>query len=923
MLRSLRACGALLLLLVVCSLSSPVRAADDLALLWQNKPAQAATEFRQRVQRNPTDAPAFLGLALIATLRDAPLTALPYWEAYFRLAPGSWQAQAYWPQLVDCATQTAHWDALNSAARSILAAPTASPSLRASAQLVLARAALRAGKRAEAEADWASLGNLRKWNVIGPFENVSGCGFANVYPPEREQVLTQSYPGLNDIVMSWHGLQLVAPDGRCHVEQALGSGKESVFYAAAAVKSATARPAQLCFDPSGASKVFLNGELVLADEVCRLPQPFVADPYRVSVTLRAGVNTVLVKLASNEYASANFSLRFTTPSGGALPLEMVDPWLVPSCATRATTSSVPVNVTVSLLRALPSTPAIAWALGDTLRATGDYPAALDTLRAALTQTPTVGVLHWALSETLASDGQEDEARAEREQARTAVPGIVAAELEALREEQKRLKSPDYLKRVKALTVTYADSPSIAWALVDGYEDAEMEEEQQAAARVAVRLAPGEMNVSRALDLFDLSSSEGQTLLALGLRLDPIATSLLASQADQLETQGKSAQAMAIYQRLLTLGTPWPHYREPLVDAATSAKNYALAASILDVMNRQCPQSATYCIKLGDTLRNQGHTTDAVRNYNEALRLDPERVELREKINTLTGTPSVLAQVPATPAEPILASARNAVAVPGVSALVLLDEARQIVYPDYASELHAHIIMKIIDAAGAKQYANFPLAGVTGSSDDTVESARVLKKDGKVQDVTKNSHYGVEFPSLEAGDIIDVSYHINDYHQGGLAKQFWATWSFSENNTAVLLSRYVLITPTGLSYQTATHGTVLKPTVTETKGWRIAEWRTTEPLVLRDEPMAPDVRDRGNWLDISTIASWRDIVRWYRDLSGPLCVPDAAIRAKAAELTKTAKTEEEKLRAVIAFVAHDIQYQSTPFRMSAFIPTKGK
>src|SRR5207244_5595523 len=56
---------------------------------------------------------------------------------------------------------------------------------------------------------------------------------------------------------------------------------------------------------------------------------------------------------------------------------------------------------------------------------------------------------------------------------------------------------------------------------------------------------------------------------------------------------------------------------------------------------------------------------------------------------------------------------------------------------------------------------------------------------------------------------------------------------------------------------------------------------------------------------------------------PRCIPDAAIRARAAELTREAKTDEEKLRAVVAFVSREIQYQSTPFRLSAYVPTEGK
>src|SRR5207244_9372931 len=73
---------------------------------------------------------------------------------------------------------------------------------------------------------------------------------------------------------------------------------------------------------------------------------------------------------------------------------------------------------------------------------------------------------------------------------------------------------------------------------------------------------------------------------------------------------------------------------------------------------------------------------------------------------------------------------------------------------------------------------------------------------------------------------------------------------------------------------------------------------------------------------STIGSWADIGRWYHDLSQPRCVADSAIRSKALDLTKNARTEEDKIHAIASFV-RSIQYQSTPFRMSAYVPTEGK
>src|SRR5207245_10140615 len=88
---------------------------------------------------------------------------------------------------------------------------------RASAGLARADAAFRAGRRTEAEAEWAALGYVREWRVIGPFDNVSLSGFEKIYPPEREIDFAKSYSGKDDQTLQSHRLASVARDGQCEV----------------------------------------------------------------------------------------------------------------------------------------------------------------------------------------------------------------------------------------------------------------------------------------------------------------------------------------------------------------------------------------------------------------------------------------------------------------------------------------------------------------------------------------------------------------------------------------------------------------------------------------------------------------------------------------------------------------------------------
>jgi cellulose synthase operon protein C len=912
--------------------SMPLCAADDLAPLWQNKFSEAAAAYRARVQKNPQDATAWLGLALVHDNQDAVQAATQDWANYMRLAPGSWQTQAYWPRLVDDATQTRAWGQLDSVAQKLVATKSVAPSLRAAAQLVLAKSALRAGKTANATAIWTQLGYLRKWMVIGPFDNVSDCGIAKAYPPEEEINFTKTYPGQNDLSLQWHTLLLVSPDGNCKVGAALGDSEQSVFYAATAVKVATAQPALLQFDPTSASKLFVNGQQVFSDDLYRQQQNLVADPFCVRVSLQAGYNRILVKLASSaeeELEGTCFRLRLTTTTGATLPLTAINPQQAqtkqPVTALAPAPTTPPATVTITALRALPQTAETALALGYNLRLAKDYQAASDQLRIAIARTPEVALLHWELSRTLTADDQMDEARAARDQTRKLAHGIVEAELDYLSEKQESFAATEYINRLKALQAQFPNSPKVCWALYGAYSGAEMKSEDLKAARKAAALAPGEDNTNQLASSYYYTDkkTDAMQVLTSACGADAIATRLLRYQAVMLDAQGKKAQAIMLYQRLLALDPSQVEYRQSLIDCHEESKSYQQALKVLDILLQQCPQDAQVYVRYGDILSEMRRGKEAAAMYSRALRLDPSHVELREKIRAVTGEPSILALAPATPAEKILANAAKQPAPEGASIMVFLDEARQIVYPDFATETHYHAIMKVLDDSTAKALQNFPMEFVTATSEDTVKQARLIKKDGKIQDVTAECDGEITFPSLEAGDIIEVSYHVQDYHPGGLAKQFWSEWRFTREGTCSALSRYVLITPAAMKYTTANHGQVPQPAVKEVKGWRVSEWRIANGPVQPEDHLSAGANDRDSWLDISTVASWRDIVRWYRDLSGPLCIPDAAIRAKAAELTKNAGSETEKLRAISAFVAREIEYQSTPFRMSAYIPTKGK
>ena len=934
-LRNFTLCRALLPVFALLALGRFVFAAPAETgwnLLQQNQHGPALTAFQVALARNPADADSLRGIGQIAQLEDREADALQAWCSVYRLTPASWAAQGYWPQFVELAQGNGRWDLLASAARDILAAKAVSPALQTSARLALAESAGRSGRMAAAAPLWSAQGYMRRWEIIGPFENASQSGLGNVYPPEQELAFGKTVGGKDDQQLRWHRLSLLGLDGQCALGASLSDNAADVFYAVTAVQSPRDQTVLLQFDPTGASKVFVNGQAVFSDALRRSHTALAADVFAIPAPLHRGWNTILVKLGDDEKLTAAFSMRMTTPAGGSLATLPVDPVQAKSASEakeiQAATSAevVPETETTILLRRQPISVETAALLGENLRLVRDYTASADALRQGLALAPDCGWLHWELAQTLRADGQDDESRSERSLALKNDPKLIEAALDAVSDDESAASSTDLIARTRAALNLNPSSPDALWRLAHIYDDAKLNSEALKAARRAAALSPGAdscVSLAKYLDAQDKNVEAG-ALLAQALRAAPGDVILLAAQADRLADQENAVAGIAVYQRLLARNPADAGYRVTLAKLYSEANQPAAAIASLRLAYQQCPQDADTCAALADLLQDSGKTKEALSLYTEAIRLDPSQLPLREKRAALSGEKPVLELAPAIDGAPILAAAAHLKDEAGASAVLLLDEARTVVYPDYASLTRFHQIIKILDQSAVERYGQYSLSRSTSTAEATVESARLIKADGEIQDLTDSAEADdVPFPSLAIGDTIDVTYRMEDYHRGRLAHQFWGQWSFNSPNVGSRLSSYVLITPPDMTFQTQDHGVIPPPLVKDTGGWRIREWRMADIAPIPSELMGAGFTDSAVWLDLSTVSSWAEIVRWYQDLSAPRCVPDAAIRAKALELTKNAATETDKIRAVQAFVAREVHYQSSPFRLSAYVPTEGK
>lgn len=160
-------------------------------------------------------------------------------------------------------------------------------------------------------------GWIGKWKVIGPFDNTKRAGFDQVYPPETSINLNAEYDGKSGKVR-WADLVSTDDYGKVDVNIPLGKLKETIAYTYTEVSVDRAQPAEIRLGCKNAWKIWLNGSLIFGrDEYHRGAE---IDQYRLPVDLKAGKNTLLVKLGQNEQKEDwtiewEFQLRITDAQG--------------------------------------------------------------------------------------------------------------------------------------------------------------------------------------------------------------------------------------------------------------------------------------------------------------------------------------------------------------------------------------------------------------------------------------------------------------------------------------------------------------------------------------------------------------------------------------------------------------------------------
>jgi tetratricopeptide (TPR) repeat protein/transglutaminase-like putative cysteine protease len=815
------------------------------------------------------------------------------------------------------------------------------PETRALARFLLLQVQRSRGRMPSAAEQASRLGLATRYWILGPFDNEGKSGCNTAYPPELGVDLAGSYPGKVRPV-SWRRLPDLSPDGFIDLAQAVQPSDETVTYALTVIEAPAETRAVLHLGTSGASRLFVNGARVFADDTYHPPR---FDQAQVAVTLRKGPNRVLLKLCQDTGPNG-FYLRVSGPNGDALG----------GAVSSAPDSLPPLVRAAAGHELLPS-------LTDYFRRRAQ--AARDGGRARAEYAE-------MLIYTQAFDSRERRDAAEAAQAARALPEDPAAQLLAAG------TADDPNERRRFLEAALAASP--------GHPGAAAALAQHLLAREHPRraLAALEAGLERAPDAFPLALLKARALGDIGLSAQ--ASSLLESLArrfpDRPEVIRESARLARRRERvreavalrrvavalrfddlesrralaadLADLGDvegalkesreinaldPWDTRAWLRTGEFAASNERAEEARAAFARAREiAPEDAELFERQGRALARLGDAAGAIASLERSLELKPQNPAVKEALKAMRREGKGFGEDLAYDAKALIA--QNAPAT-GEDAVALADVTAVKVHRSGLASRFQQLVIRVQTPRGVESERTQWISYSPDRQDMKILKARVLRPDGSIIDSHTESERSlsdtgsrlyydararsVSFPTLAPGDVLELAWRLDDTANDNLLSDYFGDVAAIQAEIPKVNYAYVLQAPPGRPLYASSPASVKLDAKEESlpDGSVLRRWTARNVPKLIGEPGMPGRSELAASLHVSTYKDWDSVGRYYWGLVRDQLTPTEEIQAASREILAGVKKGDElaAIRAIYGFVVSRTRYVGLEFGIHGFKPYK--
>ncbi len=802
--------------------------------------------------------------------------------------------------------------------------PKTNGTIHAMAHSMLGKHYETAGNFRKAEEEYAQTGTIDHWQVLGTFDNISGSGFNKDFGalahPEPDAVFKNKV----DADVKWFTPPSERSDRWFDFDYYF-SIHNSIMYAQTFLKSEVEQEVYFRSGNSGSLKIWVNDKLVtnIAEERnCDL------DIYINNVKLHKGYNRILVQVGESETSRANFMIRATDKNSDPIKgLSSVASYQAYTKAEDYAVTSYSLfaeDFFENKIKTEPDNLLNYLMLSDVYLRNDKVYEARKILKKAQELAPQSSFVGTRVMEAYARDKNVTDFTREYEKIKSndadcsyALKGLIeeARQKENFDEEEK------LVGKYKSLfgEDEYTDLLDLSLIVSRNKYEEVISSSQKLYQKYPNNYAL--MNLTYTIERNSSKDLAKANVILKGFLKNNYSDKVMTELADNYFDLGNKKEGFELYNQRVQNYPYSVGYYTDLSDLYFASQDYNNALKWMKVTLEFAPYIGSYWNKLGKIYQAMNKNEEAIDAYRKAIYYTPTNYDARKQIRKIEGKKDLFENFAKSDVYELFKNSAKSEDYPDDNSVILLNEIQRVVYPEGATEERAEMLVKVFNQNGIDAWKEYGIGYNHYRQRLIIDKAEILKKDGNKVQAEKNDDYLV-FTNLEAGDAIHVSYRLENYNTGKLARHFWDQFNLNFGYPSKI-SRYSLLLPAGKAFKYEVLNADIKPAITDVEDNKLYVWEYKDQPAIKPEPHMPALSDVGAILDISSLPDWKYISNWYSDLSSTFAKSDFEIKETTAELFKGKKglTELEKAKMIYEYIEDHVSYSNVPFMHGPIIPQK--
>ena len=772
----------------------------------------------------------------------------------------------------------------------------------------------------KAQPEWAAMNAIADWQLVGPFENLSGSGFNNTNGPITTTDAAAKFKGLNNVDISWFSPTTLNNEGWIFPYPHMPK-QSAIVYAQAFVNAPEDMKVLLNAGCNGSLKVWVNDGLVLSESKERVTE---LDYYKNYCQLKKGFNRVLVQLGYTNNKGPNFIVRFTDENSVAVKglRTSKDVQAYPKAGDAASTTSLRHFAETFFEKRIAADPSNLLnyiLLSQTYLRDERTTESRQVIEKALQLSPNNPLLKLELIFCLSKAENRTLLLQEIEWLKENDPESFfnyTVKINNFISEEKYNEADEWLTK---LVHQYGETENATQQKIEILAKQEKYEDLVKTVQTAYNAHPENtefVNMMYRVKKQVVKDPKSSLAIYEKYLKDNFNYSIFSNLADAYKTQGMKDRYVDMLKKLWAYFPYDPSYSTAISNYYYEQQNFQKALEFAQESLKLAPFTGRYWENLA-TIQEALHKKEAaIESLKKTIYYDRTNYDARKKLSLLQQKAELYKLLPDNDAYAVI---KSAVSETKYDFSYLMDEKSAIIYDEGASEEYIHYAVKIHTQKGIDSWKEIYLNYNSDNQSLLVEKCEVVKSNGSKVPAERNDDQ-VVFTGLEPGDAIHVKYRVQNFSTGRLGREFSDKFIFNAFMPSVS-SRYTLIAPKNFVFTATVQNSKLEPTVKQMDDYKIYTWAANNLPPLKSEPFMPTLNDVGITLHISTLKSWADVANWYSDISYQNTTGNYELEAVYNEIFGKVKPTGnlQKAKLIYEYILSNIRYSSVSFRQSGLVP----